>query len=70
MVGLGTQDTFKDAQSFLKRHKITTVKLLWDRTGKSWTKLGIPAQPAWMLIAPDGTVKASDLGAIPYETIL
>ena len=54
----------------MKRHKITAVKLLWDKTGVSWTKLGIPAQPAWMLIAPDGTVTSSNLGTIPDATFL
>ena len=46
------------------------MKLLWDSTGKSWTKLGVPAQPAWMLIAADGTVIGTDLGAIPYKEVL
>ncbi len=70
MVGLGTQDGLVPAQAFLKRHKISAMKLLWDKTGVSWTKLGIPAQPAWILIAPDGTITSSNLGTIPYATIL
>ena len=70
MIGLGTQDDLNQAKSFQKRNKVSTVKLLWDSTGKSWTKLGVPAQPAWMLIAADGTVLGTDLGAIPYEEVL
>ena len=70
MVGLGTQDSLKLAQSFLKRNKIATVRLLWDKTGKSWATIGVPGQPAWMLIGTDGTVKRADLGAIPYQTVL
>ncbi len=70
MIGLGTQDDIKYAQSFRKRTKVTTVRLLWDKTGKSWRTLGVPAQPAWMLIAADGTVLGTDLGEIPYDEIL
>ena len=70
MVGLGTQDDLKQAKSFQRRHKISSVKLLWDKTGKSWRTLGIPAQPAWMLIAADGTVLGTDLGAVPYKEVL
>ena len=70
MVGIGTQDTLKGAQSFLTRHKLTTVKLLWDGTGTSWVKLGVPSQPAWVLIATDGTVLDSNVGAIPYGAVL
>ena len=49
---------------------MSTVRLLWDKTGRSWRALGVPAQPAWMLIATDGTIIGTDLGRIPYEEIL
>ncbi len=70
MIGLGTQDDLKYAQRFRTRTKVSTVRLLWDKTGKSWRTLGVPAQPAWMLIAADGTIAGTDLGRIPYEEIL
>ena len=70
MVGLGTQDDLGQAKSFLARHKISAMKLLWDKTGKSWTELGIPAQPAWLLLDKAGKTIASDTGAIPYEDVL
>ena len=57
------------SESFRKRHKISTMKLLWDKTGISWTKLGIPAQPAWMFINANGNVVGTDLGAIPYQDV-
>ncbi len=46
------------------------MKLLWDGTGTSWAKLRIPAQPAWMLIATDGTVIDAELGSIPYAAVV
>ena len=70
MIGLGTQDDLRQAQSFLTKHQISSVKLLWDATGTSWVKLNVAAQPAWMLIAADGTVKRTTFGAIPYDDIL
>lgn len=57
------------ARSFMARHKISTVKLVWDETGNSWVKLGIPGQPAWMLISASGKVLGTDVGAIPYEAV-
>ena len=58
------------AKSFLTRNKISKMKLLWDGTGISWAKLRIPAQPAWMLIATDGTVIDAELGSIPYAAVI
>ena len=70
MVGLGTQDDLRQAQQFLRRHKLSSVRLLWDATGVSWVRLRLAAQPAWLLIAANGTVAGSDLGAIPYRAVL
>jgi hypothetical protein len=70
VVGLGSQDSLKLAQSFQKRHKISQVKLLWDSTGDSWVALGIPSQPAWILLNVDGSVRSSGSGSIPYKGLL
>jgi hypothetical protein len=44
--------------------------MLWDSTGDSWVKLGIPGQPAWLLMSKAGKILGSDTGGIPYEDIL
>jgi hypothetical protein len=44
--------------------------MVWDSTGKSWAALGVPSQPAWILLDKDGVVKSGDSGEIPYEDIL
>lgn len=55
MVGLGTQDTFGDAEEFVERYG-TTFPMLWDETFASWTHFGVNGQPAWILLTPDGGV--------------
>lgn len=53
MVGLGTQDSFGEAQGFAARHKVT-FRMLWDRGFKSWDHFGIQGQPASVLVSADG----------------
>ena len=53
MVGLGTQDSFSQAQAFVARHGIT-FRMLWDRGFKSWDSFGIQGQPASILVSGDG----------------
>lgn len=44
--------------------------MLWDKTGKSWAQLGVPGQPAWMLLDKTGTIVAASAGEIPYSAVL
>jgi hypothetical protein len=53
VVGLGTQDSFGQAQSFVARHGIT-FPMAWDRGFKSWDDFGIQGQPASILVSPEG----------------
>ena len=70
VIGLGTQDNLAQAKKFITRTKVKSFPMLWDKTGSSWAKLGVPAQPAWMLIARNGEILASELGEIPYDEVL
>jgi hypothetical protein len=70
VIGLGSQDNLKQARSFITRTKVKSFPMYWDKTGQSWTKLGVPTQPAWFLIASDGTVLDAQLGSIPYAKVL
>lgn len=54
VVGLGTQDSFEEAERFRARHGIT-FSLLWDESFESWQQLGVSSQPNAMLYAADGT---------------
>ena len=63
-------DVSAQAKKFITRTKVKSFPMLWDKTGSSWAKLGVPAQPAWMLIARSGEILASELGEIPYDDVL
>jgi hypothetical protein len=70
VVGLGTQDSLDLAKKFRSRHKVTSVKMLWDATGSSWNELGVPGQPAWLLFGKGGDIINGDVGPIPYSEVL
>jgi hypothetical protein len=53
VVGLGTQDSFTEAQDFAARHGVT-FRMLWDRGFASWDAFGIQGQPASILVSKDG----------------
>lgn len=55
MVGLGSRDSFDDAQEFVRRYRLS-FPMLWDRGFESWAGLGIASQPAAILFSRDGTV--------------
>ena len=54
VVGLGTQDNLGEARDFVRKYG-TTFQMLWDSSFRSWRELGIPGQPAAILLAPDGS---------------
>ncbi len=68
-MGLGAYDSLPLAKSFMARHKMTQVKMLWDKTAKSWQLYGVPGQPAALLVK-DGKVVATWAGAIDEEEVL
>ncbi len=70
MIGLGTQDNLAYAKKFYARVKFTATHMLWDKSGKSWSDLGVPGQPAWLLLNRAGEIVASDTGSIPYDDVL
>ena len=70
VIGLGTQDDLARAKVFVTRTKVKSFPMYWDKTGQSWSKLGVPAQPAWILIGKDGTLLGAELGSIPYDEVL
>ena len=54
VVGLGTQDSFEEAQKFVVRRGTTSFPMLWDPTFASWRRLGITGQPAAILFDREG----------------
>ena len=55
MIGLGTQDSLKEAREFVE-DRGTTFTMLWDESFQSWIELGVTSQPTAVLFTPDGTI--------------
>lgn len=68
MIGLGTQDSLTEARDFVARYG-TTFTMLWDASFRSWRALGIPGQPAAVLLAPDGSEVERWLGPFPEAEV-
>ena len=49
-------------QDFINRHGITFATMN-DATGALFAHFGVPSQPAWVFVSPDGTARAY-LGAM------
>ena len=44
--------------------------MLWDENFQSWQSLGISAQPAAVMFAPDGTIITGWLGPFPENEVI
>lgn len=70
VVGIGTQDDLEYAKSFLVDTGVTTPLMLWDESFESWLKIGITAQPTWILVRGDGSFIQGWIGGLPEDQIL
>lgn len=55
-VGVPSSDTTENMRAFVERHGLGHVRQAVDLDREVWNAFGIPAQPAWVFVAPDGTV--------------
>ena len=70
MVGLGTQDSFADAEAFNAEFDMSATRLLWEDGFDSWQLLGIRAQPAGILLNADGAVIETWQGPVSPDDVL
>ena len=54
-------------QAFIDRHGITFANMN-DQTGDLFARFGVPAQPAWAFVSPNGTTITS-LGTINEKAL-
>lgn len=54
MVGLGTQDSFEEAEQFRERHDTATPLMIWDETFQTWNHFEISSQPSAVMVDSDG----------------
>lgn len=69
VVGVGTQDSFGQAEDFVAKHDLTTPTMVWDESFKSWTIMGISSMPTWILLGPDGNQLLRWAGQFPESDI-
>ena len=70
MIGIGTQDTLKEAQAFVTRNKMRTPRMYWDKSSASWDYFGVAGQPAAILIDKDGKPVKSWNGFLDTKKVL
>lgn len=70
VVGLGTQDSVREARDFVREHDLRTPRMLYDPSFKSWQQLGIRGQPAAMLFDRDGVARGQWFGPIDEAQVL
>jgi len=69
VIGLGTQDSLRQANDFDDQFE-TTFDMLWDESFKSWEVIGITSQPAAVMLEPDGSLIKGWSGAFPEGEVL
>lgn len=70
VVGLGTQDSVREARDFVREHGLRTPRMLYDPSSASWQQLGIRGQPAAMLFDRDGIARGQWFGPIDESQVL
>lgn len=65
-MGLGTQDTFEEAQAFAAEHGLT-FDMVWDPTFESWRFYEVFGQPSYVLVGADGLVRDRGFGMFPDD---
>ncbi|NQU38123.1 MAG: TlpA family protein disulfide reductase [Actinobacteria bacterium] len=69
VVGVGTQDSFGQAEDFVSKHDLTAPTMVWDESFQSWTVMGITSMPTWILLGPDGEQLLRWSGQFPESDI-
>ena len=53
MIGLGAQDDFAHARSFLEDTSVETPRMLWDPSRATWSAFGVRANSQMIVMSPD-----------------
>lgn len=69
VIGVGTQDDFDYAKRFISDTGLSTPRMLWDPGFESWQRMGITAQPTWILVDGSGNAINGGIGPIPEQAV-
>jgi hypothetical protein len=70
VIALGGNGSAAGGRSFMKRHKLTSARPMFDAAGRSWALLGAPYQPYAVLVGTDGEIIESWSGEIDTAAVL
>lgn len=70
MIGIGTQDTARDAVEFVRRTGTFSFPMYWDETFTSWAAFGVQGQPAAALLSPTGEILGGWIGRFDLDEVL
>lgn len=54
VVGLGSHGSPESAPRFVREHGMRSMRVLWDQDSRAWGRLGVPAEPATIVLDPSG----------------
>lgn len=67
-IGVPGRDNTAPMRVFVERHELEGFPHVVDTDGSLWSRLGVPGQPAWVLVGVDGSVQRR-FGLVDEEVI-
>lgn len=59
----------EEANEFVRDNGTDSFPMLYDSSGVTWASMSVVAQPAWMVVAPDGRLTEGSYGEIPEDRV-
>jgi len=69
VVGIGTQDSFGQAEDFVAKHELTQPTMVWDESFESWRVMRINSMPTFILLSAQGEMLLRVAGRFPEEQL-
>ncbi|NQU37599.1 MAG: TlpA family protein disulfide reductase [Actinobacteria bacterium] len=69
VVGVGTQDSFREAEEFVAKHDLKQPAMVWDESFESWQVMRINSMPTFILLSASGEMLLRVAGKFPEEQI-
>lgn len=70
VIGLGSHGSIELAREFVRERGVPTPRMLWDDEGATRPGLGVPREPAAVLVDERGRVARRWLGPFPEAEVL
>ncbi len=70
VIGLGSGTDHSTGQSFIRRHHLEGLTMVWDDSGDAWVGLGVATLPGSVLVDSAGRVATSWIGGFAPNPVL